>query len=39
MAATEDISLRIALDDRQAQAGLDNMRQKTAGLAATAEGE
>lgn len=38
MAATEDISLRIALDDRQAQAGLDNMRQQTAGLAASAEG-
>ena len=38
MAATEDISLRIALDDRQAQAGLDGLRQQTAGLAATAEG-
>ena len=38
MAATEDISLRIALDDRQAQAGLDSLRQQTAGLAATAEG-
>jgi len=38
MAATEDISLRIALDDRQAQAGLDGLRQQTAALAATAEG-
>jgi hypothetical protein len=38
MAATEDISLRIALDDRQAQAGLDSLRQQTAGLAASAEG-
>lgn len=38
MAATEDISLRIALDDRQAQAGLDSLRQETANLAKTAEG-
>ena len=38
MAATEDISLRIALDDRQAQAGLDALRQETAGLAQSAEG-
>jgi hypothetical protein len=38
MAATEDISLRIALDDRQAQAGLDSLRQQTAALASTAEG-
>lgn len=38
MAATEDISLRIALDDRQAQAGLDSLRQETAGLAQSAEG-
>ena len=38
MAATEDISLRIALDDRQAQAGLDSLRQQTASLAVTAEG-
>lgn len=38
MAATEDISLRIALDDRQAQAGLDGLRQQTASLAMTAEG-
>jgi hypothetical protein len=38
VAATEDISLRIALDDRQAQAGLDSLRQQTASLAVTAEG-
>ena len=38
MAATEDISLRIALDDRQAQAGLDSLRQETSALAASAEG-
>jgi hypothetical protein len=38
VAATEDISLRIALDDRQAQAGLDSLRQETAGLAQSAEG-
>lgn len=36
MAGTEDITLRVVLDDRQAKAGLDALRDGTAGIAQAA---
>lgn len=38
MAGTEDITLRVVLDDRQAKAGLEGLRSGTAGLAQAAAG-
>jgi chemotaxis protein histidine kinase CheA len=38
MAATEDITLIVALDDRAAQTGLDGLRQQTESVAASSEG-
>lgn len=37
MAGTEDITLRVVLDDRQAKAGLDGLRGQTAAVAAAAD--
>ena len=37
MAGTEDISLKVALDDRQAKAGLDALRAQTEAVAAAAD--
>lgn len=38
MAATEDISFRVALDDGQAQAGLEGLRTQATGVAVAADG-
>lgn len=38
MAATEDITLIVALDDRAAQTGLDGLRKQTESVAASSEG-